>query len=80
MQFRIGDKVKVMFPQGDVVGTDVIRKYQNKVTIIKEIKTYHKGTSSLGRSYVLAGCRSDWGIDYEFIEEWLVPIVEGVEI
>lgn len=79
MQFRMGDKVKIMFPPGEVIGTEIIRKYQNKVTVIKGIKTYHKGKSSLGRAYVLAGCRSDWGINYEFVEDWLVPITEEVE-
>ena len=43
------------------------------------IKTYHKGTSTLGRTVILAGCRSDWGIDYEFLEEWLQLADEGVE-
>ena len=66
MQFRLGDKVKVVIPPGDVTGTDVI-------------KTYHKGTSTLGRTVILAGCRSDWGINYEFLEEWLMLADEGVE-
>ena len=28
---------------------------------------------------ILAGCRSDWGINYEFLEEWLQLADEGVE-
>ena len=79
MQFRLGDKVKVVIPPGDVTGTDVIKKYQGKVTVVKRIKTYHKGPSTLGRTVILAGCRSDWGINYEFLEEWLQLADEGDE-
>lgn len=79
MQFRIGDKVKVVIPPGDVTGTDAVKKYQGKVTVVKTIKTYHKGSSTLGRTVILAGCRSDWGIDYEFLEDWLILADEGDE-
>ena len=76
---KIGSRVKVMLPLGDQVGASTVKQYHGKVTVIKDIRTYHKGTSSLGRSFILAGCKSDWGIDYEFLEGWLIPI-EGDEI
>ena len=72
---KIGDKVKVMLPVSDQASAAAtVKKYQNKVTVIKEVHIHKKGTSSQGRTYVLAGCKSDWGIDYEFVEDWLVPI------
>ena len=79
MQFKKGDRVKVMLPAGDSIGTSTVRQYNGKVTIIKVAKSYHKKSSTLGCAYTLMGCRSDWGIDLEFCEEWLVPIDEGVE-
>lgn len=76
---RIGDRVKVMYPSGDVIGLEPIKCFQNKVTVVKGCHIYQKGKSSLGRSYTLAGCKSDYGIDYEFIEEWLIPLGESEE-
>lgn len=74
---KIGDKVKVMIPLGDRVGANTVKQYHGKVTVVKGINTYYKGTSSLGRSFLLVGCKSEHGIDYEFLEDWLVPL-EGV--
>lgn len=77
MQFHIGDRVKVMLP-ADQTGVDTVRQFQGKVSVIKSAHFYCKGKSMLGRSYTLLGCKSDWGIDYEFLEDWLIPIDEGV--
>ena len=79
MHFKAGDKVKVMLPLGDSIGTNTVKQYHGKVAVIKAVKSYHKKSSMLGYAYTLTGCRSDWGIDLEFIEEWLVPMDEGVE-
>ena len=79
MHLRIGDRVKVMLPLGDATGASTVKQYNGKVTVIKSVKSYHKKSSMLGYAYTLVGCRSDWGIDLEFIEDWLVPIDEGVE-
>ena len=76
---QLGDKVRVMFPASDQASAETVKKYQDKVTIIKNIHIHKKGKSSQGRTYILAGCKSDWGIDYEFVEDWLIPIDEGVE-
>lgn len=79
MQLRIGDKVRVMFSLKELPTIGVIRQYQGKATVVKGVKHYHKGTSSLGYAYTLVGCKSAFGIDYEFTEDWLVPMVEGVD-
>lgn len=76
---QLGDKVRVVFPASDQASAETVKKYQDKVTIIKSIHIHKKGKSSQGRTYILAGCKSDWGIDYEFVEDWLIPIDEGVE-
>lgn len=73
MQFHIGDKVKVMLP-ADQIGTDTVKEFQGKVSVVEAVRYYRKGSSMLGRSYILLGCKSDWGIDYEFTEDWLVPL------
>lgn len=76
---KVGDRVKVVIPRGDVTGANIVKQFNGKVTVVKEVKTYYKSKSSLGRTFALAGCKSDWGIDYEFVEEWLVPLDEEVE-
>lgn len=73
MAFNIGDRVKVM-PPSDQVGVDTIKQFQGKVTLVKDVRIYRKENSMLGRGYTLLGCKTDWGIDYEFCEEWLVPV------
>lgn len=68
----------MMFPLKEQINVGVIAQYQNKVTVIKGVRHYHKGASSLGNSYTLVGCKSAFGLDYEFCEDWLVPLDEGV--
>lgn len=75
---RTGDRVKVMPPR-DQVGVDTIERFRGKVTVIKGVKDYRKGSSYYGRTYFLVGCKNDWGMDLEFCEEWLIPLGEGVE-
>ena len=67
-----------MLPPNETIGANTVRQFQDKVTVVKAVKSYHKKSSMLGYAYILAGCKSDWGIDYQFCEEWLVPIDEGV--
>lgn len=78
MHFQIGDRVKVMFPPGEATGVETVRQFQNKVSIIKDVHINRKAKSTLGYSYTLLGCKTEWGIDYEFCEEWLVPMDEEV--
>lgn len=80
MHFKIGDKVKVMLPPNETVGANTVRQFQDKVSVIKDVHINRKTKSTLGHSYTLKGCKTDWGIDYEFCEEWLVPLDEGVAI
>lgn len=74
MHFQIGDRVKVMLPPNETIGANTVRQFQNKVAVVKVVKPYHKKSSMLGYAYTLVGCKSDWGIDLEFCEEWLVPV------
>lgn len=73
---KIGDKVKIMIPPGDQVGANTVRQYNNTTAVIKDIRTFYKGKSSLGRTFILSECKSRFGIDYEFIEDWIVPLDE----
>ena len=78
MHFQIGDRVKVMLPAGESTGAYTVEHFQGKVTVIKSVHYNKKDKSSLGYSYTLVGCKTKWGLDYHFCEEWLVPIDEGV--
>lgn len=80
MRYEKGQRVRVMLPTNDPVGVDTVKQFQGKVTVVKDVRIYRKKTSLLGRSYTLLGCKTDWGIDYEFCEEWLVPMDEEVAV
>lgn len=77
MQFRIGQQVRVMLPPGESTGTNTVEHFQGKASVIKTVHINRKGKSLLGYSYTLLGCKTKWGIDLEFCEEWLVPLDEG---
>lgn len=79
MHFKVGDKVKVMLPSGESTGTNTVEHLQGKASVIKDVRINRKGKSLLGYSYTLLGCKTKWGIDLEFCEEWLVSLDEGVE-
>lgn len=74
---KIGDRVKVFFPPGEQTVFDALKKFEGKVTVIKEDKYYRKTHSTTFHAYILAGCKGSNGIDYEFCEEWLIPLDEG---
>lgn len=78
MHFQMGDRVRVMIPTGDTTGAYTVKQFNEKVTVIKGVHVVHKGKSTLGYEYTLIGCKTDWGLDYHFCEEWLMPIREEV--
>lgn len=70
---KIGDRVKVMFPSNEQSITETMRTFQGKVTVIK--KEHHfKNRTTAYKAFTLAGCKSDFGIDYLFLEDWLIPM------
>lgn len=80
MHLEKGQRVKVMLPAGESTGAYTVRQFQGKVTTIEEVHVCRKGKSTLGTSYALAGCKTDWGLPYWFIEEWLVLADEEVAV
>lgn len=76
---RIGDRVKVFFPPGEQTVFADLKKFEGKVTVIKEDRYCKKDHSTTFHTYILAGCKSDHGIPYEFCEDWLIPLDEGVK-
>ena len=76
---HIGQKVMVMIPPTDVAGTDIVRRFQGKVTVITEVRYHRNARTVAGKTYTLAGCKSKFDIPYEFFEEWLVPLEERDE-
>lgn len=80
MHFQVGDKVKVMPPTNETTGAYTIEKFRGKVTTIKDVHVCRKGKSTLGTSYTLVGCKTDWGLDYSFCEEWLVLAEDEVAV
>ena len=61
MHLEKGQRVKVMLPAGESTGAYTVRQFQGKVTTIEEVHVCRKGKSTLGTSYALAGCKTDWG-------------------
>ena len=76
---KIGDRVKIFFPPGEQTVFADLKKFEGKVTVIKEDRYYRKDHSTSFHVYTLVGCKSDQGIPYEFCEDWLIPLDEGVE-
>ena len=77
MHFCKGQRIKVVLPLGDSTGANTVKQFEGKVTVIKDVNVIHKGKSTLGYEYTLLGCKTDWGLDYHFCEEWLMPTSEG---
>lgn len=69
---NIGQKVRITIPK-NTESAKSVAKYNGKVTVVKGIRHYR-----IGDTYILYGCKSDYGIPYEFIREWLVPIIDEV--
>ena len=76
MHFCKGQRIKVVLPPGESTGANTVKQFDGKVTVIKGVNVVHKGKSTLGYDYMLLGCKTDWGLDYHFCEEWLVPMDE----
>ena len=76
---QIGDKVRIVFSLGEQTVFDSLRAFHNTVTTIEGEHYYKRGATSF-KTYVLKGCKSRYGGDYEFLEEWLNPIDEGVAV
>lgn len=74
---KTGDRVKVVFPLKDQIGIETIKRFHNMVTTVKEVHGIKAGKPLYGCSYTLVGCTSRYGVDYEFCEEWLVPLDKG---
>ena len=69
---KVGDKVRVTIPSGDIASANSVRQFDGKITVIKGIHHYKYGST-----YILNGCKCKYGIPYEFVAEWLT-LVEGV--
>ena len=76
---QIGDRVRIVFSLGEQTVFDSLRKFNDKVTTIEGEHYYKRGASSF-KTYTLEGCKSRYGSDYEFLEEWLNPIDEVVAV
>lgn len=70
---KVGDKVRVTIPSGDIASAKSVRPFDGKITIVKGIRHY-----KVGNTYILNGCKSSHGIPFEFVAEWLT-LVEGVK-
>ena len=73
-----GQMVQVVLPLKDTVGAETVADFKGVVTTVKEVKMYRKGRSTTFYSYTLHGCQSEYGIDLEFCEDWLVPLDDEV--
>lgn len=69
--FREGDRVTVYITDKENTARD-LRKFNGKSFVIKRVKTYKQSN----HTYILDGCKSSMGINFEFHEDWLVPTTE----
>ena len=76
-ELKIGDRVRVAYSLGEQTVFASMREFDNMVTTIEGERYYKRGASSF-KTYTLKGCTSRYGNDYEFLEEWLMPITEEV--
>lgn len=65
----------VAFPPKETTVTKQVRKYDGKVTTITEVRTRMLKKFCIS-TYILKGCKTEFGLDYEFLREWLVPLDE----
>lgn len=73
----IGQKVKVTYPPRNEQLAKGMFRYDGMVTTIKDIIHY---THFNLETYILEGCVSPYGSYYEFLEDWIVPVVEESEV
>lgn len=67
-------------PVGEQTISEAMRSFNGRTARIKTARHYPKGGVN---TYTLEHCHSKYGIDYEFIEDWLVPmdvIAESEEV
>ena len=67
----------VHLPLKETTISRTMRQFNGKVTTIRRgYSRMLKGM--LVRTYTLDGCESEYGIPYEFIRDWLVPLEDEV--
>lgn len=65
----------VAFPPKETTLTEQVKKYDGKVTTITQVRTRMLKKFCIS-TYILKGCKSESGLDFEFLREWLVPLDE----
>lgn len=70
---KTGDKVKVFIPSNEQSVSKAISEFNGTITFVKKRKVYRKNSSQYN-FYTLDDCTSKFGNDYEFSEEWLIPL------
>lgn len=73
----IGQKVKVKFPSRNEQLAKGMFRYDGVIAEIESIVHY---THFNLETYILEGCVSPHGLYYEFLADWIVPVVEESEV
>lgn len=68
-----GQRVRVFIPSAEQTISKTMKRHHNKVTEIKEVVRHRAANKGTSYTYKLENCKSNYGIYYEFMEEWLVP-------
>lgn len=71
--FKAGDKVIVAMPSHEAGIVSGMRRFKGRTMTVEKVIKYAKYS---GHAYILADCKSGYGIDYEWCEDWLLPYVE----
>ena len=73
-----GTTVRVSLPTSEQTLSSAMRAFHGvKTTIRSSVHIKGKGGQTV---YTLNGCKSDFGIHYLFLAEWLIPIEEGEKV
>lgn len=73
----IGSTVMVAYPTKETTVTKKMKEFDGKITTIIKVRTLKVKQWSTP-IYTLRGCKTEFGNDYEFLREWLVPLDEEV--
>lgn len=66
-----GDRVLIHFPSDEPAVTYKMRKrFEGVESVVRKVT---KGKWQV-RFYELKNCKSDFGVNYTFIEDWLIPL------
>lgn len=73
--FKTGDRVEVQIPITELTASNAMKALSGTRTVVDGVRNYLMST--MRHTYTLEGCVAKNQIQYEFFEEWLIPLEES---